>query len=187
MAWTRIAATVTGLVLCGWTASSIAADDEYGRSGPYVGASGLYAFESFDGSAGSTTPDDSWGYDLTGGYRFNEYFALQINWQHMIEFADSTGDTELWLISADAKFFPLHGIVQPYALMGAGYSSVDDSRAASPPRNTAGAGFRFAGGLDFYITRNWALMFEAGYVLNTSGRSDYGAIPLTFGVIYRFY
>ena len=105
-----MAATISGVVLCGWATTASAVDREYGRSGPYVAGSALYAFEDFSGTAGITTPDDSWGYDLTGGYRFNEWFALQINWLHMVGFEDSTGDTEMWLVSADAKFFPFHSI-----------------------------------------------------------------------------
>lgn len=187
MSWTRFAATMTGAVLAGWTTCAMAADQEFGRSGPYLAGGGLYAFESFDGDATATNPDDSWGYDVKGGYRFNEYFAIEANWQHMVGFDDGDrGDVELWMIGANAKFFPLQGIFQPYALAGMGWSSVDDSRAESHTDST-GMGFLFGGGLDVYVTRNWAFYFQASYLLQTGGRDEYDAVPLTFGVLYRFY
>jgi len=186
MSWTRLAATVSAAVLVGWATCAMALDDEYGRSGPYLGAGGLYAFEDFSGSPSATTPDGSWGYDLKGGYRFNEYFALEVGWQHMVSFDDPAGDTELWMVAANGKVYPFYGIIQPYALFGLGFCGVDDSRAASS-RDTTGFGMRFGGGLDVYITRNWAVSVEAGYFLPTGGRSNYGAVPITFGILYRFY
>jgi hypothetical protein len=186
MSWTRFAATVSAAVLAGWAVSASALDDEYGRSGPYIGAGGLYAFENFSGAAESPTPDGSGGYNLKGGYRFNEYFALEIDWDHMISFAQSTGDTEIWDIGANAKFFPLHGIVQPFVSVGGAWSSVDDPRAASA-RDSTGFAARFGLGLDVYVHRNWALSLESDYLLQTGGRADYDAIPISLGVTYRFY
>lgn len=186
MSWKRLAATLSAAVLAGWASSASATDTEYGRSGPFVGGGGTYAWENFSGDASATTPDDSWGYYGRGGYRFNEYFALQLDWDHYVGFDDSAGDTSIWMIGVSAKLYPFHGIVQPYVSAGGGYSGIDDERAASN-RNDEGFAARFAFGIDFYITRNWALSTEAGYYLPTGGRDDYGAIPLSFGVLYRFY
>lgn len=186
MSWTRFAATVSAAVLAGWATCATAADDEYGRSGPYLGVGGIYAFENFSGIATATTPDGSWGYDLKGGYRFNEYFALELKWEQFVEFDDPAGGTDIWMIGFGGKFYPFHGIVQPFAGAALGWSSVDDSRAASRTESD-GIGFRFDLGLDIYITRNWAFQTAVGYFLPTGGRTDYDAIPLTFGVLYRFY
>lgn len=186
MSWTRFAATVSAALLAGWATCASATDDQYGRSGPYLGAGGLYAFENFSGAEGSPSPDGAWGYELKGGYRFNEYFALEAAWEQYIGFDDSTGDTDIWMAGVNAKFFPLYGMIQPFVLAGAGWAGVDDNRAATT-RDTNGLGFRFGGGLDLYLTRNWALTAEVGYILQISGRSDYGVIPLSFGVLYRFY
>lgn len=186
MSWKGFAANVSAVVLIGLAASPASAvDREYGRSGPYIGAGALYAFENFD-TSGLQSPDGSWGYDIKGGYRFNEYFALEIGWHHMLGFDDSTGDTEIFQADASAKVYPLHGVFQPYLLGGVGYNDVEDERAGGIA-DGAGVAFRFGGGLDFYITRNFALYAEVGYLLGTNGRGDYGTIPLTFGVLYRFF
>jgi hypothetical protein len=185
MSWTRVAAAVSAAVLAGWAAVA-SAQDEFGRSGPYIGAGGVYAWENFSGSASATTPDDSWGYDIKGGYRFNPWFALEANWQQYVGFDDPAGDTDIWMAALNFKLFPLHGRIQPFASVGPGWSATNDDRAASS-RDSNGFAVRFDGGLDVYLARNWAFTMAAGYVLQTSGRSDYGVVPLSFGVIYRFY
>ena len=181
MSWTRFAATVSAAALAGWAVSASAADQEYGRSGPYLGAGALYAFETFSGSA--KPADDSWGYHLTGGYRFNEYFALEATGQQYVSFDVSGGDTNVGLACVSGKLFPLHGVIQPYLAAGAGWAWIDDARGKS----TDGIAVRFAGGVDFYVTRNWGVFTEVGYFLPTGSGSDYGVVPLSFGVLYRFF
>jgi opacity protein-like surface antigen len=183
MLWTRLATTVSAALLAGWATCAVAADDEYGRSGPYLSAGAVYAFADFDGG-NTSEADGSWGYNLSGGYRFNEYFALEVDWEQLPAFEDGSGDADSWLIAVNAKVFPFHGIIQPYAVAGAGYMSVNDDAANKDDQN---AGFRFGGGVDFYITRNWAIEAEAGYVLSIGSLSDYAQIPISLGVVYRFY
>lgn len=183
MSWTRLAATVSAALLAGWATCASAADDEYGRSGPYLGASGVYAFEDFSGNA-APSPTGSWGYSLNGGYRFNEYFALELDWDHLLGFDDSTGDADMWLIGLNAKVFPFHGIIQPFVLAGAGFAGVNDNSA---PEDSENAGFRFGGGLEVYLARNWAITAQVDYILLIGSLSDYAAIPVSLGVEYRFY
>lgn len=183
MSWTRFAAHVSAVLLAGWASCAQAADQDYGRSGPYVGGSGVYAFENFSGDA-APSPTGSWGYSLNAGYRFNEYFALEADWDHLLGFDDSTGDASMWLIGINAKVFPFHGIIQPFLLAGAGFAGVDDKSA---DQNSTGAGLRFGGGLEIYLARNWAITTEVDYMLMTGSLSDYGAIPVSLGVEYRFY
>ncbi|MFN2426543.1 MAG: outer membrane beta-barrel protein, partial [Candidatus Binatia bacterium] len=112
MSWTRFAATVSAAILAGWAATASAADEEFGRSGPHVSFGALYAFENFSGSAKSA--DDSWGYHIAGGYRFNEYFALELTFDHFVGFDVPGGEANVVSPLLNAKFYPFHGIVQPY-------------------------------------------------------------------------
>ncbi|HXC53215.1 MAG TPA: porin family protein [Candidatus Limnocylindrales bacterium] len=190
MSWTRIAALLSAVALVASATTARAADQEYGRSGPFVGAGGAYAFENFDVSG--VKFDDSWGYYVKGGYRFNEWFALELDWEHYLAFDDNagSGDTNIWMIGLNGKFYPFHGIVQPYALFGADYAKVDPSNAARDnggDKGDSNVAFRFAGGLEVYATRNWAFSADVGYFLPTGKSSDYGIVPITFGVLYRFY
>jgi hypothetical protein len=188
MSWTRFASLIPAVALVAVATTSHALDRDYGRSGPYLNAGGTYAFEDFSGNASDANPDDSWGYFLRGGYRFNEYFALELNIDHFIGFDEGGGggDTEIFLVGANGKFYPFHGIFQPYVLVGGGWTKVDPSASTGEDEGD-GAAIRFAGGVEVYVTRNWAFTADAGYYLPVGGISNFGAVPVTFGVMYRFY
>ncbi len=186
MSWKRVASAVSVAVLAGWASSASAEDGEFGRSGPYVGAGALYAAETFSGNVDDGTQDGSWGYHLTAGYRFNEYFALEAFGEQFVQFEAATGDIDIWGVGLNGKFYPFSGILQPYVAVGGAWSGVNDDRPAQN-RDSTGIAFRFSGGLDVYLSRNWALFADIGYFLGTSGRADYGAVPISFGVQYRFF
>jgi hypothetical protein len=191
MSWKRFATTVSAAAIVtslAWTGTASAVDDEFGRSGPYLVAGASYAFENFDGIAGQSSPDDAWGYHLAGGFRFNEWFALEISGEHYPGFDDSTGDVEIWVAALNGKFYPLHGFIQPYLAVGAGWSGVEDTRAGPSETNSMGFAARFAGGLEVYFHRNFGAFLEASYFLPTgSKREDFDMVPLSFGVFYRFF
>lgn len=186
MSWKRFATTVSAVAVLGWTGTASAVDDDFGRQGPYIAGGAAYAFEQFDGDAGNSAPDDGWGYHLAGGFRFNEWFALEVSWEHFPSFDDSAGDVEIWMAGLNGKLYPIHGFIQPYLLAGAGWSGVDDNRAASGERSS-GLAARFAGGVEVYATRNFGGFFEASYYLPTGDRSDYDLVPLSFGIFWRFF
>lgn len=180
MAWTRWTAVAAVAVLTAWAVPA-AADEEYGRSGPYVGLGATYAFEEFSSDAKSA--DNTWGYHFAAGYRFNEYFALEVGNEQYVNFDVRGGDVDIIAPNLSAKLFPLHGMVQPYLAAGAGWTWIDDDRG----RSTNVFFARFAGGVDLYLSRNWVLFGEVGYFLPTGDGADYDAVPLTFGVMYRFF
>jgi hypothetical protein len=188
MSWTRVAAMFSAVAIVASATVAMATDQDYGRSGPYVAGGGAYGFENFD--VNGVNFDDSWGYFLKGGYRFNQWFSLELNWEQYLDFQDHPDhkDSDIWAIGVNAKVFPFHGIIQPYFLVGGSYYKLNLSNSVEAAGEDGGSGFgvRFAGGLDVYVTRNWAFSVDAGYLLPTSS-SDFGIIPITFGVMYRFY
>lgn len=186
MSWTRLAATVSAAtlsILVLGASGACATDHDFGRSGPYLGAGGVYAFENFSGRAQADS--GSGGYNLRAGYRFNGYFALEAGWEQLISFDGPNEDTSMWMVGVSGKFFPFQGIIQPYLAAGAGWLGVDDKSPNG--KDDDNLGFNFGLGLDVCITRNWAFNTEVGYLLPTGGISDYQAIPLSFGFLYRFY
>lgn len=180
-----LACTVAAMaILAASSSRAMAQDDlELGRSGPYVGIGGTYALQEFSGNKPS--PDAAWGYNLKGGYRFNRWFALQVDWTHLPTFKASSGDIESWAADVGGKFLPFDGIVQPFAAVGIGWHSADDNRF--PKTSETGLGFRFAGGVDVYVSRNFAITAEVAYLMATGGVSSYDSLPLSLGVMYRFY
>lgn len=183
MSFKRFAAMWCALAVLG-SGSVASAAGEFGRSGPYLGAGGLYAIENFDESAPITDVENSWGYNLRGGYRFNEFFALELNWDHMLAFDidPGTGDADFWVISASGKGYLTDGPIQPFLGAGLGYGS-----ASAGTADETALAVRAAGGIDFYFSRNWAVTAEAGYIVGTGSLSDFDAVPLSVGVLYRFY
>ncbi|HYC57473.1 MAG TPA: porin family protein [Candidatus Binatia bacterium] len=181
----RFAAGLTALFVAGW-ASTASAQEEQGRSGPYIGAGGTYAIESIDSNALGDY-DNSWGYDIKAGYRFNPYFALEAEWQHFVGF-DGPGEPDLWMIGVNGKGFILPGPVQPYVLVGIGYTGSDTPQPTPPDnKSTEAWGARFGGGVDFYLSRNFVIYAEAGYVLPFGELDHLGAIPITLGIQWRFF
>ena len=201
MSLQRFAAGLSAVILAGWAVTASAAG-EYGRSGPYLAAGGVYAFENIDKPGAPLFVDDvdnSWGYNVRGGYRFNKYFALEAEWEQWIGFdytpalAVSLPDNagfEGWLLSANAKFFLSDGPFQPYLLAGAGWMGGQDKARLDGSGNSlddTDMGVRFGAGLDFYFSRNWGMNAEVGYAMGVDTLNDYQLIPISFGVFYRFY
>lgn len=187
MSLQRVAAVISAVVLAGWAVTA-SAGGEYGRSGPYVGAGGVYAIENIDAPAGISSVDDSWGYNIKGGYRFNQIFALEAKWEQWLGFDYSPAfDFDGWLVSASGKAFFSDGPIQPFVLAGLGMMGGQDSSPNPGKRDVHELGVRFGAGMDFYASRNWAVSAEAGYVLGTGDLSGYDLIPISLGVMYRFY
>jgi opacity protein-like surface antigen len=152
----------------------------------YIGAGALYAIQNFH-----CDTDDAWGYNIRGGYRFNNWVAIEGMFEHPVSnfddadvvdgFGRLNGDVEVWNITANGKFYPLQGMFQPYALIGAGYGEAD-----LPHDDNGGFVARFGIGLDILFTDNFGMDTEVGYVLGTGSASDYDYIPISVGLFYNF-
>ncbi len=187
MSYQRFAAVLSAAVLAGLAVTASAAGD-YGRSGPYVAGGGVYVFENINEPDYLGSADNSWGYNLKGGYRFNQIFALEAEWEQWLSFDYSpAGHFDAWMFGVSGKAFFSDGPIQPYVLAGVGWMGGKDTARTPRQIDTTDLGLRFGGGIDFYASRNWAITAEAGYVLGTAGLSDYDLIPVSLGVVYRFY
>jgi len=184
---------------------------DYARSGPYLQAGGVYAIENIDADvfvAGFPGPgvfggewDDSWGYNIRGGYRIGPWVAVEAQWEHYLDFdfdkADvpvagvtSAGrDLESYILTANGKFYPLHGMVQPYALIGMGWHNAQMERSRFHDFDHDAFAFRFGLGADVYFTDMVGMAAEAGYVLPVTGElsdQDFEIIPISVNFFVRF-
>lgn len=166
-----------------------AAEDTAPPSGYwYAGVGGIFAFaiENFHCDV-----DDAWGYQVTGGRRINDMFAVEAEWEHPVSDYDdagivdgygrANGDFEVWSVTANAKFYPVTGRAQPYALVGAGYGEAD-----LPHDDNGGFVARFGVGLDVLITDRFGVSTGVDYLLGTGSMSDYDQIPVNLGFFYNF-
>jgi len=214
-------------------AAAEADPDPFDRPGFYVGIAGVYAFNPVDGAIedyledelgeqGNVDIDESGGLSARVGYRAASWFAAELQYEWISRFdVDVSGDLgpggsaiggKLYDIEGHSLTFNTRWIVpfwriQPYLLIGAGYSFYDVGRGpiAGPLEAEdddieieGGNQGAFAGragvGIDFYLTQRLVLMTEATALVTVDGfeTPDEGAIDdlyyvgISAGLQYRF-
>ena len=208
-------------------------DDPFDRPGFYAGISGVYTRNFFDkqienfledqlGQQGSVDIQDSGGVSARVGYRAASWFAAEVQYEWIAPYdVDVSGDLGPGGSTISGRLYDIEGHtltvntkwiipfwrMQPYLLLGAGYSFYDVGRGPlAAPIEAADADVRidggkqnaFAGraglGLDLYLTDKIVLMTEATAMVTTKNfeTPSQGAIDdlyyLAFsaGLQYRF-
>jgi opacity protein-like surface antigen len=190
----------TGLVLMVPVASRAEHDPQ--QLGPYIGLGGSGGFSDF--SHGERGFGDSAGFNLVGGYRWHEYFALEGLYEYMDDFG-RTQRLALGLPRLQAALrthnfsllgkliLPLPGPLQPYVKGGVGFLNVDEERHLHGVRQELRGGRsgtevagRLDGGVDLQVTPQWSLNADAGYVMPTESLLPFSYFSASLGVRYRF-
>jgi opacity protein-like surface antigen len=168
----------------------------YGRPGFLIGVAGFWAPENFDTDLDI---DDSRGLAAVVGYRFGRYVSLELRGEYLDAFDVSSDDPALalyeaeldgYVITVGPKIYPFAGSLQPFVGFGVGamHAEIDGTDANGAPfdRSETDAVFRFAGGLDYFLSENLVLNLEAAYIAPGGDLSniDYGS--LGGGVTFRF-
>jgi opacity protein-like surface antigen len=162
--------------------------------------------------AGDTTVDtdilggSSLGMHARVGYRFHENFAAELHYEwlasseYSANFAGNPGVSAAraqleitgWTLTADAKGYPLTGELQPYGLIGLGFSHIDtfetlDVRLAGFERSFSSDSFaiRLGGGAELYLTPNVLLQIGATYVILPT-QTTFNYVSTSVGIGYRF-
>ena len=208
-------------------------DDPFDRPGFYAGVSGVYTYNFFDkqienfledelGQQGSVDIGNSGGVSARVGYRAASWFAAELQYEWIAPYdVDVSGDLGPGGSTISGRLYDIEGHtltvntkwiipfwrMQPYLLLGAGYSLYDVGRGplAAPIEIAdddiqidAGKQNAFAGraglGLDLYLTDKIVLMTEATAMVTTKNfeTPNQGAIDdlyyLAFsaGLQYRF-
>ena len=161
---------------------------DYSRNGVYIGAGGMYAIENFSDTGGLSF-DDSAGFNFRLGYRLHPHIAIEAEGERAIGFdlKQATLDIETWMATLNAKVFAFTGRIQPFGIIGIGAMNAKaDSPLLISSVNETDLAFRFGGGSDFYVTKNWVVNLEGSYVLPTGDVQDVNYISLGGGLQYRF-
>ena len=208
---------LTILISSIFLATSAFAQDQYSAPGPYVQLAGSYArcsFEASNGSSGdcSDSVDSSLGLNARLGFRFNRFFTVegQVEWISGFDAKPGTlsgGATEASVeavsYTINARFYPIEGRIQPYAIAGLGGENIWLNSNGDDGDSDTFTSFigRFGGGLDIYVTSNLALTGEFTYVAATEAKATYygpwnywtensGVDPsymsVSWGLMYRF-
>ena len=166
-------------------------DDDFARAGWYVGVYGVYALEAYRDTGGFDF-DNAGAGNIRVGYRGNQWFALEAEFEWIQEFEASSGGGErvearTIIGGVNAKVYPMTGRFQPYGLVGVNGMNVRlEHRPTGLDVNGTDFAFRFGMGLDIYATRNIVVGLEGTYVWGVGDvlERDYGTIG--GGILYRF-
>ena len=208
-------------------------DDPFDRPGFYAGVSGVYTYNFFDkqienfledelGQQGSVDIGNSGGVSARVGYRAASWFAAELQYEWIAPYdVDVSGDLGPGGSTISGRLYDIEGHtltvntkwiipfwrMQPYLLLGAGYSLYDVGRGPlAAPIETADVDIQIEGGkqnafagraglgLDLYLTDKIVLMTEATAMVTTKNfeTPNQGAIDdlyyLAFsaGLQYRF-
>ncbi len=178
---------------CLFAAAAAQGDEEYDRTGIYLGAAGAYAFENFQNGGSGVSARDELGYNLRAGYRALSFLAVEAQFEHLPKFDfdvpnDSFGsddaDLEVFTLTGNLKLVYPSGPLQPYALGGFGLLIADQGGALS--RSDEDLVTRFGGGLDLYFSENLVGTLEGTYVLPFDEVNGLDYVSFTWGFQYRF-
>jgi opacity protein-like surface antigen len=222
-------ALVTIFLIISAPVAVFAGEGSYSRSGVYVGISGVYQNNIFENrledllqDALSPVPvslsiEDSGGLGAVLGYRLASFFAAELQYEWVDAYSVSAVVTDFvsgkifslsgHTLTANTKFILPIWRIQPYVLLGIGFSSWEADRGPLAPEIEAldpeidfdfdsGKQFGLAGragvGVDLYITRNLLLNAQGQVLLTTlkkPGLADidgYNYLGFTAGLQYRF-
>ena len=161
---------------------------DYAKEGPYGGLAIGGAFEQFDD--GGLPFDFSDGYSIDGwvGVRVHPSFALE----GQIEYSAYEGDFEsidldigIFTFTMNVKAYAMTGRIQPFGLIGLGLARVKVEASGTGLTETDFV-TRFGGGVDYWVSQEWALTLSALYILPTGSLSDLQYLQLNWGFEHRF-
>jgi hypothetical protein len=154
----------------------------YARPGAWLGVGGAFALEHFDRDG---SYDDSGVLSFRAGYRGTPHLAVELLGEVLPEFEGDgarDGDVRGFLVTANGKIFLPGGFAEPWLMTGIGFLDID----ANHRQREDDIAFRFAAGLDAYLTPHWAIYLEAAYILPTGDVSDYRFSTYGAGLLFRF-
>ena len=182
---------------------SARAEDEFNRPGFSVGLGASGLISGFQGVLGRLDYGNTAGFNVHGGYRFNDFLALDGVYEYGNSFGRSssrfnetiTGNSSINTnaVTIGPKLILPLGRFQPYLDGGIGFVEASGNvrvtnniTGVSRTGGANGAGFagRFGGGIDLFLTENWSLYGDNAYTITASGPTN--VYYYSFGVGGRY-
>jgi opacity protein-like surface antigen len=182
---------------------SVRAEDEFNRPGFSVGLGASGLISGFQGALGRLDYGNTAGFNVHGGYRFNDFLALDGVYEYGNSFGRSgstfnqtiTGNSSINTnaVTVGPKLILPLGRFQPYLDGGVGFVEASGNvritnniTGVSRSGGVNGAGFagRFGGGIDLFLTENWSLYGDNAYTITATGPSN--VYYYSFGVGGRY-
>jgi opacity protein-like surface antigen len=186
---TRVSTAIQLIFLVGFSAIGSATANAQGyepeSGGLYAGAGVNGSFENFDENL--IDFDDAVGFGVRGGYRFQEWFAveLQYEWSGTFDGDVISSEIDLYYLGVNAKVYPLKTWIDPYLLLGVGlaYGHLDTPFGDA---DESAAALRFGMGVEVPVYDALRLSVDAGYVQPTGNLDDFAYATMGVGFIWYF-
>lgn len=161
------------------------------RAGFYAGGAFFYGAENFDDSVIVKSSTGGSGFV---GYRFGRLLAAEARYEGFEGFdlksRTARGVIDGYALTLSFKAYPFEGAIQPFVGMGAGMVRfrqknvhADGSRARADESDGT---FRFAGGVDLWLTDHVVLNLEAAYLAPLDDLSNLDVTILSTGLTLRY-
>lgn len=183
----RLILATTLVIALAATSVARADDDDFNRPGAYAGLGGVYAVSAFQGRLKGLA-GNSMGFQARGGYRFNEFIALDGLYEYVDDFGAKRGSGGIWTNHASVNgklILPLDRF-QPYLSGGIGFLNANATGGNVDGLFTFAG--RFSAGTDLAITEHVALFLDAAYLVPAGGGaiSDLQYFSFGWGGKYLF-
>jgi len=178
----------------------------------YFQVGGLYALELFDLKNNESdiedalpienanlSADNSPGFDLRYGYRFDDHVAAELQYQYFFggdvdlksgDMQERFGKYDAWAASANLRWYfkDRYEQDQPYVLMGFGWArfNFEDDSGLAFDKKESDMLYKFAAGWDIHIAQGAFFTMEIGYIVPLGNLQNFKMIPITAGLYFRF-
>lgn len=144
-------------------------------------------------AAETTCDDQSVGYGLYYGYRFNNYFSIEHNLLSYGEISsmhsENSTDAKTWGSELSSVFFlPVFDKAALYTKIGGAYTNIEKKSSTFEETNWHGVNLLVAVGTEYQISNKWSVRGEYKFIDGVGdksmGKADLQSISL--GLSYRF-
>jgi opacity protein-like surface antigen len=189
-----------------FSTSAYGSEERSNPLGWYGGLGGVVALEDFDinfPDSNSTTlnSQESWGINGRLGYRFNDYFSVELDVNYLFKFEFDVQMTSVqqefevtpWTIMPAIKVSSGSSRINPYFVAGLGYMNVDVEGNVSPSIQSAITSLdnsdlaaKLGLGIDFFTRTNFSIGIEGDYFFGFGDLNDIRYYNFMLGVCYYF-
>ena len=171
----------------GWDDYGFEGEDDFARPGTYVGASAVMGMEQFRDLGPLSASNSGVGVGLRVGQRIDPRFAMEVAADRVpgyeLSLGGASADLDVTSVAVQGKYFFTEDRVQPYALLGAGWTRMEIDATHD---DNSEAFFRAGVGVDVYLSREVALFGEATYNLPTGDLKEEQHVDIQLGLLFRF-
>ena len=128
------------------------------------------------------------GVDIVLGSRWHPNFSVEAQFVYLEKLEDDNANLEIRyeVFTANLKFYPIRGLIEPYLLAGVG-GGFFGVRVPIDKDSDLGSVARFGGGAELNISKTFALILGGGYLVTLGDINGMDVLEFKVGVVSRFW